>query len=455
MQVHGIRARIRAMVLALTSMGAFAGITGGWVGAARAETGPIADPTIFGRYRALLIANQRYQHVEPLSTPAADVGALRRLLESRYGFDVQTLLDATRDQMLDALQAYRESLEEDDRFLLYYAGHGVIDQDTKKGYWLPIDAVADKKSRWLSTGDVTNELQAMRARHVLVIADSCYSAAMVRDLGLVRRPTSELEKLVARKARRALTAGGRAPVLDTGSGNHSVFAGALLRTLEDNQDVALAWDIYNRLAPSVRTNTGGEQKPEYNVIPSIGDEEGDFVFVPRGRAASTRPAARPNQSSTPEPRIAAVPAPPAPPPPATAVLELVTNDQFAAFQRDRGYVRQELWDPDGWAWRQRFGVSGPQFVNNRNATQPTAPVVGVSWYEASAYARWRGGRLPSLEESATACKQSAFRVGAWTRDAHPQYPDKYHSLAAGCVRDYGPPDQRRLDVGIAIFAPAP
>jgi gamma-glutamyl hercynylcysteine S-oxide synthase len=85
----------------------------------------------------------------------------------------------------------------------------------------------------------------------------------------------------------------------------------------------------------------------------------------------------------------------------------VTNAQFLAFVEDGGYARRELWTEEGWAAREREGWERPLYwtadggERRFDAVEPLAgelPVMHVSWFEADAYARWRGARLPTEAE---------------------------------------------------------
>ena len=73
-----------------------------------------------------------------------------------------------------------------------------------------------------------------------------------------------------------------------------------------------------------------------------------------------------------------------------------SNAEFAAFVADGGYGRRELWSDAGWAWL------ASQPAGSRpapcEADSPDQPRAGITWYEAEAYARWRGGRLPTEAE---------------------------------------------------------
>jgi formylglycine-generating enzyme required for sulfatase activity/predicted MPP superfamily phosphohydrolase len=66
----------------------------------------------------------------------------------------------------------------------------------------------------------------------------------------------------------------------------------------------------------------------------------------------------------------------------------VTNEEFQQFVDDRGYAKKALWSKEGWQWREESGMSEPAYWHDRKWNGPNFPVVGVSWYEAEAYARW-------------------------------------------------------------------
>lgn len=259
---------------------------------------PVRPPVDFGRFHALVIGVDAYRHpqMRSLKTAVSDAGAVADVLRGRYGFDVKVLRNPTRYEILSALAAYFETLGEEDNFLLYYAGHGTLQEGgpVSRGYWQPADAEPGSPANWISSVEVTDQLGVLRAKQVLVIADSCYSGALTRS-AVARAPGQSLAerdnwlKLMAHKrSRTALTSGGLAPVLDTGSGGHSVFAAALLDVLRTNQDVLETQRLYREVAARVALAAERyrvEQVPEYAPIGTAGHEAGDFFFVPAAQAA--------------------------------------------------------------------------------------------------------------------------------------------------------------------------
>lgn len=247
-------------------------------------------PIDFGNYYALIIGNNKYAHLPRLETAAADAADIAELLSRRYGFKTTTLLNATRYQILSELNKLRANLTEKDNLMIYYAGHGELDKANLRGYWLPVDAERTSDANWISSVTIADMLNSMSVKHVLIVADSCYSGALTRSsLGQLESGMSEearfnwLKTMSKKRVRTVLTSGGLEPVLDGGGGRNSVFAKSLLQALQANQDALEGQRLYQEISARVLSDSLRfkiEQVPEYAPIRFAGHESGDFIFLP-------------------------------------------------------------------------------------------------------------------------------------------------------------------------------
>ncbi|CAK8718441.1 MAG: Caspase domain-containing protein [Candidatus Electronema aureum] len=237
----------------------------------------------FGRYHAVVIGNQNYQYLEKLNTPLNDARDIARILEQQYDFNVTLLLDKKRDETMRSLSELRRTMAKEDNLLIYYAGHGILDEDTDVGYWQPIDA-DDSVVNWIPFTDLITLLKGLQANHILVIADSCFAGAlqMTRNSGAALDYGSEswLRRMREKKSRTALTSGGIEDVLDGGGGNHSIFAKAIIDTLRENNTILDGQSLFDQVKLLVVNKAA--QTPNYDPIRLTGHEFGDFIFIPKG-----------------------------------------------------------------------------------------------------------------------------------------------------------------------------
>lgn len=262
---------------------------------------------VFGEYHALVVGNDSYRHWTPLRTAVNDANAVADLLRSKYGFKVRTLLNATFDQTLNALNDLVRSLKESDNLLIYYAGHGHFDLG-RRGYWIPVDAETTRDTRWILDVHITDLLLKMNARKVMVVADSCYSGVLAAapnggvptiQSGLPEDVRMRVSKQFAEiQSRTVLTSGALQPVWDSGIGKNSVFATAFLDVLRANDSLLEGYLLYEAVEGRVikasqrirqreeqrgqKPELASDQTPLYSGIQHAGHQGGDFVFVPVG-----------------------------------------------------------------------------------------------------------------------------------------------------------------------------
>lgn len=244
----------------------------------------------FGNYYALIIANNTYQHLESLKTPSNDSSELSRLLKNKFGFEVINLDNANRYQMMTALNDIRGKLTEKDNLLIYYAGHGAFDSINNRGHWLPTDAELNSTANWISTIAITDIVNSMSAKHVLLVADSCYSGALTRssvinlDAGMSDEARNKwLHTMAKTRSRHLLASGGIKPVLDDGGNGHSVFASAFIDVLKQSSGIIESSSIFSQVKRKVEIRAqqlNVEQTPMYAKLQKSEHEFGEFLLVP-------------------------------------------------------------------------------------------------------------------------------------------------------------------------------
>jgi len=203
---------------------------------------------------------------------------LAKVLSDKYGFKVTLLTNPARLDIINALDEFREKLGATDNLLIYYAGHGVLDEDADRGYWLPVDATANRRARWVSNATITDTLKTLQAKHVMLIADSCYSGTLTRSAAIGLRSGDYFRRMAKKWARVAMVSGGLEPVADKGGGGHSPFAKALIEALQGNQEKVLdGTQLFNTIRRPVMVSA--DQTPEYSDVRNAGHDGGDFLFV--------------------------------------------------------------------------------------------------------------------------------------------------------------------------------
>ncbi|MES2825564.1 MAG: caspase family protein [Pseudomonadota bacterium] len=251
----------------------------------------------FGRYFALIIGNQDYLYIPDLQSPRKDALRIQQVLEQRYGFSTVALFDAGEKEILNAFNDLYNQIGPKDNLVVFYAGHGNLSQGSarKRGYWLPANAEQDVLTNWINNNVISDHLDRIKARSILVIADSCFAGNLASEnsaflLGGVNVNLSKqsITQGISRRSRIVISSGGERPVLDGANGEHSIFANALINLLEKNEGVLREDMLFAQVAVNVRQQAKAnklEQTPEMRPIRAAGHEGGDFYFIPRNAKA--------------------------------------------------------------------------------------------------------------------------------------------------------------------------
>ena len=234
------------------------------------------------KYYALVIGNNNYKYIEKLDAAVNDAKVVSDLLEKKYGFETELLLDANYDETVNSLYKITKKLKKNDNLLIYYAGHGELDKSENRGYWLPVDASYEMRSKWVSNQIIVDRIKATKAKHVLLIADSCFSGTLMRSSDMLKEQQSidqkYIERLKNKKTRLVITSGGNEPVVDSDGGNHSLFALKLIDTLKNNNEVINSQILFENIRRYVVANA--DQTPERAMVHKTGHDGGDFLFFP-------------------------------------------------------------------------------------------------------------------------------------------------------------------------------
>lgn len=254
--------------------------------------------TGFGTYHALLIGIDGYTEWSPLAYAEKDAQELGRILTSLYNFAPERVTyllgsKATRTEILNAIRRVVVNLRSTDNLLIYYAGHGQLDEIKETGYWIPVDGKSrdPSYSSYIPFSEIVELIKARKvaAKNIAVVTDSCYGGAMTRsgptsgmlspeDQGYIK----SLERIANKPSRQVFASGGYEQVPD-----RSDFASLLKSALQSNTlpSVDLEYvflDIFKRIK-----HLGG-QAPRMARLNSTPDQGGQFILVKTGAGVQRR-----------------------------------------------------------------------------------------------------------------------------------------------------------------------
>ena len=257
-----------------------------------AAQGKIFKNNYYNNSYALVIGIDTYpaSKWQNLDSAVEGAKAVKGLLEN-HGFVVETLYNekAGQQEIIKKIDGIALKLGAQDRFIIYFAGHGEKDADSK-GYLVPYNGT-DYQS-YIPLKQLAAYSKSTLAKHFLLILDACYAGFIkTRGPSLFKMEDPKyLDTITRKKARHAITAGGKnQEVLDSGGpGGHSPFTGHLLEGIkkgraDGNGDGYITnYEMFGYLGPNAATEVS-----EPNQIRLLGDDDGMFVFISEIGATQT------------------------------------------------------------------------------------------------------------------------------------------------------------------------
>ncbi|MBD0404995.1 caspase family protein [Flammeovirga sp. EKP202] len=237
---------------------------------------------------ALVVGGNKYDNVawKNLNNAEFDAKKVASVLDSKYGFECELLLSPQKGDFEDKIIHYHNTLQEEDRFLLYIAGHGDFENKyVHDGFLVFKDSKAPSEdlfhNSYLSYGTFNNILNALPSKHVGVVIDVCFGGAFNDQLvksrsgfsSYAERTPQEFTKNKLKKNTRVyLTSGALEAVSDGKPGQHSPFCYRFLNILEkereDSFPITLSYIYQNLLDNSSEAVYGsfGKNSPASEFI---------------------------------------------------------------------------------------------------------------------------------------------------------------------------------------------
>lgn len=240
---------------------------------------PPSPAPMLQRKIAVLFGNNAYpQPIPALETPIADVQAIGRVLQDRFGYEVRVMQDAKKADVVGALNKVAAEATPNDSVLVIYAGHGYLMDDTKMGYWIPIDGSVKSPANWISNTDISKFLKNIQAKQLIMISDSCFSGSLTREEKISTSTNRvDRDKVLGKRSVLVMSSGGEEPVSDEGKEGHSIFAWSLIGAIKETDASTPGIQIFQVVKENVLKDY--PQEPQYGAVLSAGHMEGgEYLF---------------------------------------------------------------------------------------------------------------------------------------------------------------------------------
>ena len=223
----------------------------------------------------LAIAINDYAFCPKLNNAVKDAQDFIDLMLEKFEFEEANVTflkdtEATKTNIIKQLRQLITNLSANDNLVIYFSGHGEFDKLINEGYWITQE-VQQEFSNYLPNSSIKNYISKIKAHHIFLISDSCFSGA------LFGKNTRQAYEVYERDASRwGLTSGRNEIVTDGKPGENSPFAKSLLYALRNTMEPLPILDLCLKVKNNTTINSN--QSPRYEPIDKSGHFGGQFVF---------------------------------------------------------------------------------------------------------------------------------------------------------------------------------
>ena len=249
---------------------------------------------IYDNSYALIIGIGKYENVQNLDYAVKDAVSIQHILVNSFDFPAENTIlltdeEATKTSILQEFSNLTKKAGENDRVLIFFAGHGMtgdLPSGGELGYLIPVDGnIHNLYISSIGMNEFHNISLMTNAKHMLYLVDACYGGiASFSTRGFELNSTAGyIRKIAQDKSRQLITAGGRGEqVIEKAEWGHSAFSLNLLRGLgggradldEDGAITASELGIY--LKEKVTIDSENIQTPQ---IMRLTSNVGEFIFI--------------------------------------------------------------------------------------------------------------------------------------------------------------------------------
>lgn len=194
---------------------------------------------------ALIVGTNDYDEWSNLVNPIFDARSIASELEKFYGFQVELLLNPTKDEFIGKVREYaKKNYLPKDQLFIFVAGHGQFDEIFKAGYLVFKDSKLndDNKGSFLNHTILRDYVESIPCRHILLMMDACFGGTF--DTVLAKRGEDDsmyadvareefIDRKLQFKTRKYITSGGKEYVPDGKPNQHSPFAKRVMASFRD------------------------------------------------------------------------------------------------------------------------------------------------------------------------------------------------------------------------------